>query len=329
MCKVLIFGVNGQDGSFLAEKELESGTEVVGVGTQAISRWVQNQRRGFKYIQADLTDPLAASRIYRKIQPDIIYYFSAVHGPSGFDYESVLTQMYNVNTVSFVELCNTIVRDRTKDVRVIYASSSKVFSPDIDLISENSPLADNCPYSRSKNIAKAEAEKLRVEHELNVSALYLFNHESERRPSGFFVGKLAKLFLSHSNKEAVCQELGNLDFWCDWGSASEYMDFVLRISHKAACSFEDFVVATGKPILAKRLVDTLSDRFGLVRDSDPSEIHSRNDQYRSGAVADLTKLFDLTGSTPRREAVDVFEDAILKINSLGNNGANHETSSTY
>ena len=98
MARALVLGVNGQDGSYLAQALLKRGDRVVGVGRQATSRYVHDDPN-FTYAAADLADERQVEALIRSVAPDRIYHFAAVHGPtvSGFTYEPVVAVMVRVN----------------------------------------------------------------------------------------------------------------------------------------------------------------------------------------------------------------------------------------
>ena len=75
--KALVLGVNGQDGSYLAEILCARGYAVTGAGTQDQAR---RPIAGLTYSQCDIGDPLALSGLLRVTAPDIIFHFAAIHG---------------------------------------------------------------------------------------------------------------------------------------------------------------------------------------------------------------------------------------------------------
>ena len=96
----LVLGVNGQDGSYLAETLLAKGYRVVGVGRQQESRWVDPERDNFEYVECDLMDLDAFEVVLRSVVPHFAFHFAAVHGSSGFPYEDVWKAAHVVNTLS-------------------------------------------------------------------------------------------------------------------------------------------------------------------------------------------------------------------------------------
>ena len=120
----IVLGANGQDGSYLCESLAASGQRVVAIGRQ--SDYAEPLPNGeFRYFQIDLTDREALRAVLSTAQPDHIYHVAAVHGESGFSYESVVPELFAVNVLS-VHVCLEYLRE-IDGGRLFYASSSKVF----------------------------------------------------------------------------------------------------------------------------------------------------------------------------------------------------------
>ena len=146
MGRALVLGVNGQDGSYLAQALLQRNDHVVGVGRQPNSRYVHDHPR-FSYAAADLADERRIEALLRSVAPDRIYHFAAVHGPtgSGFTYEPVFADMLRVN-VGALHVALEYARTCNPSARIFYAGSSKVFpGPLIGQIDESTPTQGQLP----------------------------------------------------------------------------------------------------------------------------------------------------------------------------------------
>src|ERR1039458_1592809 len=86
MTRSVILGVNGQDGSYLAEALLRRGHEVIGLGRDEVSRYVPVSPK-FRYLQIDLRNADALARFVNEASPEQAFHFAAVHGAAGFEYE--------------------------------------------------------------------------------------------------------------------------------------------------------------------------------------------------------------------------------------------------
>jgi GDPmannose 4,6-dehydratase len=166
----LVLGVNGQDGSFLAERLLAEGYCVVGVGRQETSRWISSPRPNFRYCQYNLSNVENFPKFVESFSPDYIYHAAAIHGAAGFNYEEVWYSAHAVNTLithAALEYCRANV-----ECRFIYLSSSKVFNySDGDLITEGTTKKSDCIYSITKNSSSNLIEYYRKRY--GVSAVYL------------------------------------------------------------------------------------------------------------------------------------------------------------
>jgi len=299
--KVLVLGVNGQDGSYIAESQVKLGNYVYGVGKQDTSRWVLPSNN-FEYIKLDLLNLDEFAKLLILLSPDLIFHFSAVHGPSGFNYESVWNELHIVNTHS-VNLILDYIKNNKLCTKLIYASSSKSFSSNVKQFSEDSLRVSDSLYTISKNTAFELIKYYRINYEINSSVIWLFNHESTRRPKGYFVHKITDIVVdSLQNKKTYC-DMGNLDFWCDWGDAQEYMNIVSELISEI--DHHDFLLSTGNTINAQLLCMELFSYFGL-----DAKIHIKDFDYietnkHPPWVAYPKKLFTMCQNTPKVKILDV------------------------
>jgi NAD(P)-dependent dehydrogenase (short-subunit alcohol dehydrogenase family) len=135
--KCLVLGVNGQDGSYLAQHLLSRNCSVIGVGRQANSRWI-GKGDGFSYSPLDLGDVSKISSFLDDCKPDLIFHFAAVHGAAGFSYEEKWVDVHNVNTLTTHAVLEYL-RRRMPQGALIFASSSKAFGSTLPpIISESS-----------------------------------------------------------------------------------------------------------------------------------------------------------------------------------------------
>ena len=308
----LVLGVNGQDGSYLAETLLAEGYRVVGVGRQRDSRWVDQERDNFEYVECDLMDLDAFEVVLRSVVPHFAFHFAAVHGSSGFRYEDVWKAAHVVNTLSLHALLE-YARTEGTGCRIVYASSAKVFgSPLAGVISEVTPFESTCIYSITKNAAHDLIRYYREHHSVAASTVFLFNHESPRHGSNFFIPKLVQdLAESILTSGPTSHSLDSLDFWCDWGDAREFMQLVAE-SVEIPGPVPDMVFGSGRTRLGTELVSELSARWGLDAPADarPDPNGSLSDE---GFQVDISLLERTLGQRPRRSILETCDD-ILEMN---------------
>ncbi len=259
MTTALVIGSNGQDGSFLLRHLISKKYRVIGVGRQKEPR-IKVESPLFTYYQADLcrTDILAYP--LESFKPDLVFHVAAVHTSAGGSYESLFNDVLKVNVAS-VHAVMEYLRGHTGS-RFIYASSAKVFgSPLPDVINEDTPKRNECLYSISKNTAYALIDYYRKLHGVSASVIYLFNHESEMRSADFFIPIVLRCLALSLRDASHVAPVNTLDFYCDWGSADEYMELMIDMVEKAPS--EDFVLASGTCTYARDLVKGLFGEFGL------------------------------------------------------------------
>ncbi len=308
MARALVLGVNGQDGSYLAQALLKRGDRVVGVGRQATSRYVHDDPH-FTYAAADLADERQVEALVRSVAPDRIYHFAAVHGPtgSGFTYEPVVADMVRVN-VSALHVALEYARTCHPGMRIFYASSSKIFpSPLVGQIDESTPTKVGCLYSLGK-IAAGDLMRLYLrDHNVRATNLILFNHNSPRRPAHYLLPTMAQAIARAKVDRHHVLRVRTLDFWADWSAADELMDIVADLA--AAPFVPDLILASGKAVYARAAVSTLFARHGLEADDHIVEDRPSRSEEAAGFQVRIDRLEGLA-RRPTKTVFDVVNELI-------------------
>ena len=305
----LVIGVNGQDGSYLAERLLIGGYHVVGIGRQKTSEWVSETCNQFTYYQYDLNNAAEFGDVLEKFAPDYIYHAAAVHGSAGFNYEAVWHSAHAVNSLithAVLEYCRVNVKSR-----FVYLSSSKLFKfSDGDVVTEETIRKSDCIYSITKNTSFNLIEYYRKRHLINASVVYTFNHESVRRSRDFFIPKIVNILKKSMSDSNYREGVSSLSFFCDWGCAREYMDLVFDISHKAIGS--DFVVASGATLWGNDFVNELFSRYGLSAGNHVYEVAPLNNQekVRRPWLVNCEKLDKYISRTPSKSVYEVCDEIL-------------------
>jgi len=309
--RALVLGVNGQDGSYLAESLLARGWSVHGAARQTESRWL-GDAIDFSYHSLDLNDLGALSALLKTLRPDFIFHMAAVHGASGFSYESHWQEAHAVNTLAAHAVLEYL-RSDARDGAMIYASSSKAFGLELPaVVTESSPRSSTCIYSTTKNAATDLIRYYRLRHRVRASVIWTFNHESPRRGGEYFIPNIVNILASSILDPSFVGRIGTLQFAADWGDAAEYMDIVADVAERLRG--EDFILASGTTWAAKEFVDALFQRYQLR-----SQEHLIEQQPVSPGAsppdwhADLSALRNKLGRTPRRSILHVC-DEILQSN---------------
>jgi len=257
--KALITGINGQDGSYLAELLLKKGYEVWGILKRNSVAENQTARINneiypkLKLEYADLTDLASLIRVIQKVQPDELYNLAAQsHVRISFD-----QPLYTANTTAIGAL-NVLeaVKMVSPNTKIYQASSSEMFGNSIDSDGyqrETTSMNPVSPYGCAKVFAYNISKNYRHSYNMFISNGILFNHESPRRGTNFVTNKVCKeavkIKLGLSNE----LKLGNLDATRDWGHAKDYVRAMWEILQLDKA--DDFVCATGTSHSVRELCD--------------------------------------------------------------------------
>ena len=324
--KALITGINGQDGSYLAEFLLDKGYEVWGilkrnsVAENQTARIDNEIYPKLKLEYADLTDLASLIRVISKVQPDELYNLAAQsHVRISFD-----QPLYTANTTAIGAL-NVLeaVRMVSPNTKVYQASSSEMFGNSIDndgYQRETTPMNPVSPYGCAKVFAYNISRNYRHSYNMFVSNGVLFNHESPRRGTNFVTNKVCKEAVKIKLGLSDNLKLGNLDATRDWGHAKDYVIAMWEILQLDKS--DDFVCATGTSHSVRELCDYV---FSLL-DLDYREYVTQDEKFLRpeelhNLKGDSSKLIKTTGWTHDYTFESMLDEMVeYWINKYKNNG---------
>jgi GDPmannose 4,6-dehydratase len=247
MKKAFITGINGQDGSYLAEYLLELGYKVYGIVRRHSVAEEQNTR--IQQIQpnlityyGDLLDQGGIERLLDKIQPDEIYNLAAQsHVRISFDIPQFTVQTNSIGVLNILEA----YRRSCPKAKFYQASSSEMFGLSVEednFQRETTIMNPVSPYGCSKVFGYNVVRNYRRAYGLHATNGILFNHESPRRGSNFVTNKVAKAAARIKLGLQDKLELGNMDSYRDWGHSYDYVRAMyLILQHDKP---DDWVVST-------------------------------------------------------------------------------------
>ncbi len=322
MKAVLITGITGQDGSYLAEKLTnEKNTLVYGLMRRtsrnnlgALSHSTCNPDwTKLRILNGDLTDPVSLREVFNYIDNDFgefpkeIYHMGAfTHVGESYKNPELCLKTNTFGTLNLLE----IVREYCPDSLFYNAATSELFSGEAGTAPQNelTPMAPKTPYGTSKLAAYNLCNFYRDEYEMNISQGILFNHGSPRRGQDFVEMKIVRGLTRIALGLQPELILGNLEAKRDWGFAGDYMDAVISINRAADYTKPDnYVVGTGQTKSVKDLLNITSDILVDICESKviPSEfvISNHPNLMRGQEVkvlqADLKKTVTKIGWLPK------------------------------
>ncbi|WP_022760458.1 GDP-mannose 4,6-dehydratase [Butyrivibrio sp. AD3002] len=248
MKKALITGINGQDGSYLAEFLLEKNYEVHGTvrrssisNTAKIDHLLENN--SIKIHDADMSDASSLFRLIHEIEPDEIYNLAAQsHVQVSFDAPEYTGEVDALGVLRILEAVRAL--GLVNKTRVYQASTSELYGKVEELPQkETTPFHPYSPYAVAKQYGFWMVKEYREAYGMFAVNGILFNHESERRGENFVTRKitLAAGRIAEGLQDHL--ELGNLDSKRDWGYAKDYVECMWLIMQQDKP--DDFVIATG------------------------------------------------------------------------------------
>ncbi|MFI5343172.1 MAG: GDP-mannose 4,6-dehydratase [Chlamydiales bacterium] len=337
----LIFGITGQDGTYLTELLLSKGYEVHGVkrrssspNTGRIDRFYEDpsiSHRKFILHYGDLTDSLSVVSIIQAVQPDEIYNLGAQsHVKVSFELPQYTAHVDALGTLHILE--GIRILGLTHRTKLYQASTSEMYGLVREIPqTEKTPFYPRSPYGVAKLYGFWITVNYREAYGLFACNGILFNHESPLRGETFVTRKITLAACRQKTGSSEILELGHLDAKRDWGYAKDYVEAMWQMLQLDQS--DDFVIATGETHTVREFVEltykelgidiawqgTGEEEYGLDKETNKVLIKVNPRYYRPTEVdillGDPTKAQNAFGwkrKTTFKELVKIMVEADLK-----------------
>ena len=281
----LITGINGMDGSHLADFLLKKEYTVYGVERRSSSKNrinVEHLEDKVIFLQGDLTDQNSLLRCLKESNPDEVYNLAA----QSFVGESWNTPEHTseVTALGVLRILEAI-REFNPKIKFYQASSSEMFGRMVENpANENTPFYPRSPYGVAKLYGHWITKNYRESYDMFACSGILFNHESERRGIEFVTRKIsdgvAKIHLGLADHIT----LGNLEAKRDWGYAPDYIEAMWLMMQQDTP--DDYVIATNE---TRTIREFLDEAFKVIGISDWGPYIKQDPKFMRPAEVDVLK----------------------------------------
>jgi len=263
MKKALITGINGQDGSYLAELLLEKGYEVYGiVRRKAVVDYGNSEhlKDRVKFIYADMTDIVSLINAMKISDADEVYNLAAQSFvATSWEQPIATAEIDGVGVANMLEAIRTV----KPACRFYQASTSEMFGLVQEIPQkETTPFYPRSPYGVAKLYGHWITKNYRESYDMYACSGILFNHESERRGKEFVTRKITDAVARIKLGVQEYMELGNMDSKRDWGHSKDYVYAMWLMLQQEEP--DDYVVATNETRTVREFVEVAFSKVGIT-----------------------------------------------------------------
>ena len=262
--KILILGVTGQDGSFMAKLMLEKNFIVHGMVRKSSTGNLGNikellNKNDFFVHHGDLLDLISIENIIKKIKPDEIYNFADQdHVRWSFE-----IPFYSLDvTGNAVAKILEIVKNHSPKSKYFQPFSSNMFGNSSKKKQNESEIFSPLSiYALGKVSAYYACQMYRNVYNLKIYGAIFYNHESEIRPAEYVTRKITKSVARIYYGKQKKLFLGDIKAKIDWGYAKDYVEAAYKIMQLPRP--EIFVIASGKSYTVEYFAKKCFEYVGL------------------------------------------------------------------
>ena len=262
MPTAFITGINGQDGSYLAELLLKKGYKVVGMvrrsSTMNFER-IDHLMDDITVVQGDLHDQGSLLGLLEEHKPTEIYNLAAQSFvPSSWNQPALTGDITGLGVTRMLEA----IRFVNPKIKFYQASSSEMFGKVLEVPQrESTPFYPRSPYGVAKVYGHWITVNYRESFNLFAASGILFNHESPRRGLEFVTRKISDGVARIKLELAKELRLGNLDSQRDWGFAGDYVEAMWLMLQQDEPG--NFVIGTGETHSVREFCEIAFAHVGL------------------------------------------------------------------
>jgi GDPmannose 4,6-dehydratase len=321
--RVLITGITGQDGSYLAELLLEKGYDVFGVVRRSsVKKYdrIEALVDDIELVEGDLTDQTSLDHIVQSVQPDEVYNMAAQSFVPVSWNQPVLTG--DVTALGVIRILEALRKHRPQ-ARFLQASSSEMFGKVREMPQkEKTPFYPRSPYGVAKVFGHYITVNYRESYGIFACSSMGFNHESPRRGLEFVTRKVTHQVARIKCGLATKLLMGNLDAERDWGFAGDYVRGMWMMLQQAEP--DDYVLATGRTHSIRELLEVAFDAVGLDWEKhveiDPKLIRPAEVDVLCGDAAKAREKLRWEPEVSFEELIKMMVEADLEMVRAGANG---------
>jgi GDPmannose 4,6-dehydratase len=263
MKNALIFGLTGQDGTYLADFLLKKGYNVFGTFRRTSHRCFERiEELGIlndvTKIKADLSDQTSINSAIRQAKPDEVYNLAAQSFVGASFQQPILTS--DITGLGTLRVLDSL-RENAPDAKFYQASSSEMYGDFPGIKDENTYFRPRSPYGAAKVFSHHITNHYKEAYNIFACCGILFNHESPLRGLEFVTRKITYELALIKYKKQKKFSLGNIYAKRDWGFAGDYVEAMWLMLQQEKP--EDYVIATGESHSVEEFLTLATEFAGL------------------------------------------------------------------